>query len=76
MARLQVAFLYILGSVYYTRLGEYREGWFADPRVAPLSAAFQARLSEIEDTIHARNLERVMPYTTLLPSRIPQSTNI
>ncbi len=76
MARLQVAFMYILGRTHYTQLGHYRPGWFSDRRVAPLQAAFVKRLDEIDVLITKRNLERTLPYNTLRPSAIPQSINI
>jgi arachidonate 15-lipoxygenase len=74
-AQRQLNLLYLLGSVYYNRLGEYPPEHFTDPRVSPLLQAFQEKLKQIETTIEHRNLSRpVYPY--LLPSRIPQSINI
>jgi len=75
----QQALLELLGGVYFTRLGDYDRyrmtPYFADPRIQPLVAAFQGRLRGIERQVGLRNLERT-PYTTLLPSAIPQSINI
>ena len=85
LAQEQLQTLWLLGSVYYRPLGDYRTNhipyskWFEDPRITDDSgplAAFQARLEAIETTIHARNRERAEPYEFLLPSRIPQSINI
>lgn len=69
----------LLGSVHYTSLGAYPKHVFsnfaADARIDTHLAAFQASLVEIEALIEQRNHGRV-PYTFLLPSRIPQSINI
>lgn len=48
---------------------------FADPLVAEPLARFQKALAGIESTIEDRNAARV-PYTFLLPSRVPASINI
>ncbi len=64
-----------LGLAYYTILGRYKEGTFEDPKVAAPLAEFQAELVRIEAVILERNQDRV-PYTELLPSKIPQSINI
>lgn len=71
--QLQVGF--VLGSVYYTQLGQYGAGYFTDPTVQGFLAQFQQDLAQIETTINQRNQTRT-PYTFLLPSRIPQSINI
>jgi len=75
MADLQLAVLYILGSIHYTRLGEYRAGYFSDPRVQPPLAAFQQELDEIGAIIDERNLRR-RPYEFLARAGIPQSINV
>lgn len=85
LAQEQLQTLWLLGSIYYRPLGDYRTNhipylhWFEDSRITadggPL-ARFQARLEAIETTIHARNRERAEPYEYLLPSKIPQSINI
>ncbi len=74
-AQRQLNLLYLLGSVYYNRLGEYLPAHFADPNVKPLLQTFQNNLKQVEDTINQRNLHRPV-YEYLLPSRIPQSINI
>lgn len=81
----QLKTLYLLGSLYYRPLGTYLAPefpypqWFQDPRITgadgPL-ARFQQVLSEVEEQIVARNAQRRRPYTFLLPSLIPSSTNI
>lgn len=77
----QLNILYLLGSVYYRRLGEYRSNhfpypeWLHDPKVKPLLQEFRTELQRVEQTIEARNQERT-PYPYLLPSRIPPSINI
>jgi len=78
-AQKQIDTLYLLGSVYYTQLGQYSPSAF--PENAQLQRAlktFQANLQAAETTIKERNrqADRLMPYEFLLPSRIPQSINI
>jgi arachidonate 15-lipoxygenase len=72
-AQKQLNLGYILGSVYYTKLGDYPP--FADGRVEAPLQSFQKALRHIEDMINERNQERP-PYEFLLPSKIPQSINI
>lgn len=79
----QLNILYLLGSVYYRRLGEYKSNhfpylsWFRDKNVeAPLSR-FNTKLEKIEKEITRRNEAREPnPYPYLLPSQIPPSINI
>ncbi|MGK7881425.1 MAG: lipoxygenase family protein [Crocosphaera sp.] len=75
-AELQMNTGYALGSVYYTQLGDYGEGYFQDSLVQQPLQAFQNRLLEIETTINDRNEVRRTFYNFLSPSRIPQSINI
>lgn len=85
LAELQLEFLYLLGSVYHTQLGDYRNNrWpygdaLDDPAIALPLSRFRSTLEVIERDIMAinqnRNL-RAVPYEHLLPSRIPQSINI
>jgi arachidonate 15-lipoxygenase len=75
MAELQMELGYILGTVHYTKLGEYPDGAFDDPRVTEPLARFQARLAEINQTIAARNDSRIA-YSTLALDGIPQSINL
>ena len=74
-AELQVQILYLLGSVYFTRLGDYGIGYFKDADIQNYLAQFQQQLSNIEAEINQRNKTRT-PYEFLLPSKIPQSINI
>lgn len=79
LAHYQATLGTLLGSVRHTRLGDYPRGLFhnfaGDPRIDPHLEAFQNDLAAIERTIAQRNLTRpVYPY--LLPSLVPQSTNI
>ncbi|MCB9762783.1 MAG: arachidonate 15-lipoxygenase [Alphaproteobacteria bacterium] len=85
IAQLQVEFLYLLGSVYHTKLGDYTDNrWpyapiLTDPAVSGPLAAFRARLASVERDIQAVNADsrrRAVPYPHLLPSRIPMSINI
>jgi len=74
-AKLQLDILYLLGSVYYTRLGDYGDSYFTDPVIQNHLARFKQELIRIEEEINERNKTRT-PYEFLLPSRIPQSINI
>jgi arachidonate 15-lipoxygenase len=64
----------MLGAMRYTTLGEYR-GDFTGTAAAPALATFQRRLRTLDRTLTDRNSGRV-DYPYLLPSRVPQSTNI
>lgn len=75
MAASQLQVLYLLGSVYFTRLGAY-EAEALDAKAAPALKAFQANLVKVEAEINKRNQARPIPYTYLLPSKIPMSINI
>jgi arachidonate 15-lipoxygenase len=75
VAQKQLNLLYLLGSTYYNKLGDYPQGQFTDTKIQPLLQKFRNNLQEVEDTINQRNLNRPN-YTYLLPSRIPQSINI
>lgn len=72
----------LLGRMHYTTLGQYVKrgllsfgSYFSDERVHSALDAFQRRLSEIETEIGVRNSLRPR-YEYLMPSQIPQSTNI
>jgi len=67
--------LYLLSSVYYTRLGDYGDGYFTDLVIQTHLGKFQQELLKIEAEINERNKTRT-PYEFLLPSKIPQSINI
>lgn len=75
-AEIQMNMTYPLGSLYYTRLGEYGDSYFEDPRVKAPLQAFQKRLRDIEIEIDDRNAVRPTTYEYLHPANIPQSTNI
>ncbi|MCY7334955.1 MAG: lipoxygenase [Chamaesiphon sp.] len=74
-AQSQLNLVYLLGSVYFTKLGYYEEGHFTDPRVAAPLQAFQQRLQAIDDLVDDRNKTRPV-YDYLKPDNIPQSINI
>lgn len=74
-AKVQMDILYLLGSVYYTRLGDYGDDYFTDPAIQTHLSKFQQELIKIEEEINERNKTRT-PYEFLLPSKIPQSINI
>ena len=75
-AEIQLNMTYLLGSIYYTKLGHYCDTYFADIRVINLLQEFQGTLDAIELEINARNEVRSTHYDVLLPSKIPQSINI
>jgi len=75
IAKALVDILYLLSSVYYTKLGDYGDGYFTDPVIQAHLATFQQELLKIEAEINERNKTRT-PYEFLLPSKIPQSINI
>jgi arachidonate 15-lipoxygenase len=75
IAKALLDILYLLSSVYYTRLGDYGDGYFTDPVIQTHHAKFQQELLDIEAKINERNKTRT-PYEFLLPSKIPQSINI
>ncbi len=75
-AQKQLEMGYLLGSVYYSTLGNYDLGYFSDERVSQPLRNFQDRLREVEFEIETRNETRSQPYEYLLPSKIPQSINI
>ncbi len=63
-----------LGTVYHTKLGQYGN-LFTDAPITAAMETFQRELAKIEQNIKGKNSSRV-PYEHLLPSKIPQSTNI
>jgi arachidonate 15-lipoxygenase len=72
----QMNMTYLLGSVYYTKLGYYGDSYFDNNHVKGFLNVFQAKLTSIEIEITDRNNVRSADYNTLLPSKIPQSINI
>jgi arachidonate 15-lipoxygenase len=76
MALLQQALGFTVGSTYFTQLGCYPPCHFNDSRVRIPLMAYTEDLKRAEEIIRDRNSTRVLKYPYLLPSRIPQSTNI
>ncbi len=76
IAKLQLKTGYLLGSVYFSTLGDYGQNYFNDDRLLKPLQDFQDDLKLVESAIAARNQSRSQPYEYLLPSRIPQSINI
>ena len=80
----QLNVLYLLGSVHFRALGDYRSNhfpylpWFEDHAIVknggPLDR-FQQSLREVQTKLEARNTARP-PYPFLLPKGIPNSINI
>ena len=78
-AHIQSALGVMLGSLHYTKLGDYQgllTRHFDDERVHAAEARFVERLELAQATIERRNAERWMAYPYLLPERIPQSINV
>jgi arachidonate 15-lipoxygenase len=75
-AELQIQTLYLLGSVYYTQLGDYSGSSFQDKKVKVALDKFKIKLAEIEQAIIKEDSQRLVSYRYLLPSKIPQSINI
>ncbi|MBU7584264.1 MAG: lipoxygenase [Nostoc sp. TH1S01] len=79
-AKDQIKLTYLLGSVYYTKLGQYSNPYFnSQSQIKSALLTFQNELKDIEAEINRRNRlnsARIVPYEFLLPSRIPQSINI
>jgi arachidonate 15-lipoxygenase len=84
-AQQQLNTLWLLGSIHYRPLGDYRVNhwpypeWFRDSRITqkggPLQR-FQAALKVVDAQIDQRNLQRAVAYDYLKPSLIPTSINI
>lgn len=80
----QLNLLYLLGSVHFRALGDYRSNhipylqWFEDHQITrdggPLKQ-FQHALRDVQTQIEARNTKRI-DYSFLLPNGIPNSINI
>jgi len=75
-AEVQMNMTYPLGSLYYTRLGDYPAGHFTDDRVQLPLEQFQRTLEKAGITIDERNSKRSTFYNFLHPDKIPQSINI
>jgi arachidonate 15-lipoxygenase len=75
-SELQVKVLSLLGSIYYTELGDYSGAHFQNLKVKIALDKFQLKLREIEQTILREDSQRLVSYRYLLPSKIPQSINI
>jgi len=75
-AQNQIEVVGLLGSVYYTQLGQYNKKHFKDVKVMSYLGQFENQLRDIEIEISKKNFSRLMPYKFLLPSQIPQSINI
>jgi arachidonate 15-lipoxygenase len=84
-ASLQLQTLELLGGVYFSQLGDYKNAsfpygaWFRDEQITrsggPLER-FRNDLREVEAEIEKANADRSVPYPYLLPTQIPQSINI
>ncbi len=75
-SEVQMNITYLLGSVYYTKLGCYESKYFNDCKINEHLDKFKSHLLEIEKIIDQRNESRPTYYNILKPSKIPQSINI
>jgi len=80
-AHMQMSLGYLLGTLYYSELGNYPHHdvffeYFSDRRVHAPAKQFRETLDGVEAVIHGRNATRPVVYPHLLPSKIPQSINI
>jgi len=75
-AEVQMNMTYPLGALYYTRLGDYPEGYFTSKDVIKALSSFQRQLEKVGITIDERNYRRPTFYDYLHPDNIPQSINI
>ena len=57
-------------------LGDYSEGLFTDGPALEAISRFQENLKQISEAIKERNKSLAVPYTYLLPERIPNSIAI
>lgn len=83
-AEAQLAVLWALGGVHYTKLGEYDrqyspvlgEPYFEDSRVKVPLSRFQSQLRVIAESVSRYPTLLSLPYSALNPEGIPQSINI
>lgn len=59
-----------------TTLGQYPDGTFADPRVAPLLEAHQADLAAVDAATAARDAARAVSWPFLRPTHVPLSIHV
>ncbi|KAK3579731.1 hypothetical protein CHS0354_008871 [Potamilus streckersoni] len=57
-------------------LGEYHDPYFTEPSVREVQAEFRDNLKKISEEIQTRNKSLKIPYTYLLPERVPNSTSV
>ena len=74
--RRQLQVMNLLSAYRNDEFGHYPAGHFSDPAVLANVDNFQKRLARIETQIEERNLERVVAYNLLKPSRVPNSISI
>ncbi|HMG21943.1 MAG TPA: lipoxygenase family protein [Kofleriaceae bacterium] len=80
----QISLVANLGLWHYGRLGDYASFPFglghykvtSDPAAHAMADQFKTALGAIETTIRNRNAQGRIPYETLLPSKIANSTNV
>ena len=63
-------------SLFQKFLGDYSEGLFTDGPALEAISRFQENLQKISEVIKERNKSLAVPYTYLLPERVPNSIAI
>lgn len=76
LASAQLDFMWQQSQIRDDRLGQYPDGHFADPRVAPLLDRFRAALASADARIAERDARRFLPYPYLRPSLLTASIHI
>lgn len=76
LAMQQLSMTYLLHNIRVTAIGDYPWFHFKDQRVMKPLANFRAELKRIEKDTNARNQNRPLPYTILLPSQIANSIQV
>ena len=69
-------YLYIFLIPFKRFLGDYTDGGFTDMRAREAILRFQGKLNRISRSIKLRNESLEVPYTYLLPERVPNGIGI
>lgn len=73
----QIVILSVIGNIYHTQLGQYGDDVLPnEAHVSEGLKTYQGRLKSLESRIVNREKNMRVPYTYLLPSKVPQSINI
>ena len=69
-------FLYVFIIPFKRFLGDYADGGFTDMAAREAILRFQGKLNRISRSIKLRNESLEVPYTYLLPERVPNGIGI